>query len=182
MARCVIFVKAHQKEMAQRNESLLTSAFLRVRHRLHALAAGIVGSAQEADDVLHDAFCKLWLSHKEIANEVAATKLSYTAVRNTAIDAYRRNHSRHTDPVETIGEMADATDAEADKAIVCNELLKLSRRVLDDRRYRVFMMHDVDHIPYHEIASRLSLTEENVRAILSRARKAIREEYRKTLK
>ncbi len=162
-------------------ESILTSTFLHVRDRLRSMAAGIVGNADDAEDVLHDAFCKLWLSHPEVAGETEAAKLSYTTVRNTAIDSFRRSRAHLSSSLEMIPEpLSDMdSDEEIERKTVCEALLKLSRRVLPDRQYKVFILHDVEGLPYPEIAEQLALSQDNVRTILSRARKAIREEYRK---
>ena len=69
------------------------------RAKLRSMAAGIAGS-EEADDIIHDAFCRLWSRHPIIEDETEALKLSYTAVRNSAIDSYRRSTSRPTVSIE----------------------------------------------------------------------------------
>ncbi len=56
----------------------------------------------------------------------------------------------------------------------------MASRVLKPEQYQIFIMHDVDDVSYPEIAERLGMTQSNVRQLLSRARKTIREEYRKT--
>lgn len=162
-------------------ESVLTSTFLKIRDRLRSLATGIVGDAEDAEDILHDAFCKLWINHKGIQSELDASKLSYTTVRNTAIDSFRRNRAHSWTSIDYNMEPADRLDSneENEERAVCDALLRLSRKILNDRQYQIFMMHDVEGMPYPEIAHKLSISQENVRTILSRARKSIREEYRR---
>ncbi|WP_290376135.1 RNA polymerase sigma factor, partial [Muribaculum intestinale] len=58
-------------------------------------------------------------------------------------------------------------------------VLELSRRVLSERQFEIFTLHDIEGVGYEEIAVRLSMSQESVRMALSRARKAIRELYRK---
>lgn len=169
------------KDPEQVTRSILTSTFLRLRDRLRGMAIGIVGSQEDADDVLNDAFCKLWIGHRDVEREIEAIKLSYTAVRNSAIDVVRYRKSHPVVPEEYLCDMSvnmDSNEANDTKEI-CEVMLSLSRRVLNERQYRVFIMHDVDNMSYSEIASALGLNQDNVRAILSRARKAIREFYRK---
>lgn len=153
---------------------------MRLRDKLQNLAAGITGNREDADDVLHDAFCKLWLRHREVKDELEATKLSYTAVRNSAIDELRHNRSHPEVPIETVGELSEASDDErqAENTALCEALLAVSQRVLKEQAYTVFMLHDVRNMTYEEIAAQLQLTQENVRQILSRARKKLRETYR----
>lgn len=163
-------------------KSILTSTFIRFRERLRGVAAGITHDDCEAEDILHDAFCKLWAAHIDIDNELSALRMSYAAVRNSAIDSFRRKRSHPTVPVEWVpeGSLPRQQDTdETDKKEICDMVLLTSRKILKEKYYRVFFMHDVEGLSYDEIASSLELSQENVRTILSRARKMIREYYRK---
>lgn len=160
---------------------ILTSTFINFRARLRSLAAGIAGS-DEADDVIHDAFCRLWSRHPLVEDETQALKLSYTAVRNSAIDSFRRSASRPTVTIEDPA-AAIATDDEAtlkeEQRETYDAVVRLSRRALNDRQFEVFELHDIKGLSYEEVAGTLGMTQENVRVTLSRARKIIRELYRK---
>ncbi|MDE5876002.1 MAG: sigma-70 family RNA polymerase sigma factor [Muribaculaceae bacterium] len=162
-------------------QSKLTSAFMRFRDKLRGMAMGIVGSPETADDVLHDAFCRLWLNHKAIENETEAAKLTYTAVRNSAIDLQRRNLSHPSLSLEQVAELEedDEVDKKKEQSEIYKAVLILSRKVLNEKQQQVFFMHDVEGFSYSEIADKMKITQDNVRQILSRARKTIREVYRK---
>ena len=57
-----------------------------------------------------------------------------------------------------------------------------ARRLIDklpERQRRVITLRDIEDRPYDEIATTTGLTQVNVRALLSRARKTIRENFRK---
>lgn len=126
--------------------------------------------------------CRLWSSHPQLDSETEALKLSYRVVRNSAIDALRRSKSHPTVPIEeggrdcgTIEEPEnDSADEDTYQAVIA-----LSRRVLGQRQFEVFRLHDIEGQTYDEIAASLCLGVENVRVILSRARKTIRDIYRK---
>lgn len=152
------------------------------RAKLRSMAAGIAGS-EEADDIIHDAFCRLWSRHPIIEDETEALKLSYTAVRNSAIDSYRRSTSRPTVSIEDschIIEQEDETETTKERQQTYEAVVSLSRRVLNKRQFEVFELHDIKGLGYEEVAETLGMTQENVRVPLSRARKSIREIYRKT--
>ncbi len=155
----------------------LTSAFVHFRARLRNLAAGIVGH-DDAEDVLHDAFCRLWSRHPLLESETEALKLSYSAVRNSAIDALRRNKSHPTVPIDDNDRRDDDPDKES-RMETYDAVVALSRKALDSRQFEVFRLHDIEGLGYDEIAASLGLNVEHVRVILSRARKTIRELYRK---
>lgn len=154
---------------------------MRFRDRLRGMAMGIVGSPETADDVLHDAFCRLWLNHKAIRSETEAVKLTYTTVRNSAIDLQRRNMLHPSLSLEQVAELEEEveTDKEKEQRETYRAVLMLSKKVLNEKQQQVFFMHDVEGLSYSEIAGRMNITQDNVRQILSRARKTIREIYRK---
>lgn len=160
---------------------LLTSTFTGFRSRLLHLAAGIAG-ADEADDVVHDAFCRLWSHHPLVEDETQALKLSYTAVRNAAIDTLRRTASRPTVPIDQSPPLEsddDNTETLQERQQTYEAVIRLSRKALNSRQFEIFELHDIKGLGYEEIAEELGMTQENVRVTLSRARKTIRELYRK---
>ncbi len=155
---------------------------MRFRARLHGIAAGIAGS-DNAEDVLHDAFCRLWSKHPDIGDESEAMKLSYTAVRNSAIDVFRSNRAHPRIEVEELAGMSaedEESVASREREATYEAVLALSRKVLNQTQYTIFRLHDIEGAAYPEIAESLGMTQENVRMTLSRARKAIRELYRRT--
>lgn len=162
------------------NTDHLTSTFTRFRERLRSVAAGIVGT-DEADDIIHDAFCRLWSRHQLVETEVEAIKLSYTAVRNSAIDSLRRASTHPTvriDESPQIAEIDEDSERQKEQRQTYDAVVRLARRHLNERQFEIFRLHDIEGLGYDEIASTLSMTPENVRVSLSRARKSIRELYR----
>lgn len=165
----------------QVSTDILTSTFINFRAMLRSVAAGIAG-AGEADDVIHDAFCRLWAGHKAVEDEKEAIKLTYTAVRNSAIDSLRRTKARATVSIDESPQIADSDEdftRRSEQQETYDAVIRLSRRALNQRQAEVFELHDVRGLGYDEIAEMLGMTPENVRVTLSRSRKIIRDLYRK---
>ena len=163
-------------------QTILSSTFIRFRDRLHRVAAGIEDHSDDADDVIHDAFCRLWSKHSEVEDEVSAIKLSYTAVRNSAIDSLRRTKSHPAVTIDSVtedSEIDDSEDYESERHETYKAVIRLSQKVLNKNQYDIFRLHDIEGLPYQKVAEDLGMTQEYVRVTLSRARKAIREIYRK---
>ncbi|MCM1452165.1 MAG: sigma-70 family RNA polymerase sigma factor [Clostridium sp.] len=160
-------------------QAILTSTFMRFRDRLRHVAFGIVGNSDDAEDALHDAFCRLWSRHPDIADETSALKLSFTAVRNSAIDTLRRSKSL-SEAASEASLLNGGDDGDEDSSLqTYSAVLALSKRALKPLQYEIFRLHDVEGIPYPEVAEKMGLTQEHVRVTLSRARKTIRDLYRK---
>lgn len=151
----------------------ITDVFTVFRSRLRTLAARIAGD-DEADDVLHDAFCRLWERHPAVEQETEALRLSTTVVKNAAIDAFRRKRSH---PEVCLDGSEDMTAERQDSDDIYDIVLSLSRQALSESQQRVFTLHDVEGLTYKETAEACGITEANARMILSRARRIIRNMY-----
>ena len=155
---------------------------MRFRATLEGVAARIVGS-YDAEDVIHDAFCRLWSKHPCVRDESEAIKLTYTAVRNLAIDRYRAAGTKQTVPIDKCHETqvdGNETQKAKERQQTYEAVIRLSRKTLNENQYTIFRLHDIEGISYPEIARKTGMSPENVRMTLSRARKAIRERYRET--
>lgn len=155
---------------------ILTSIFTRLRPSLLASARGVLRENEaDASDALQEAFCRLWRHRGSFESESHARAASYMAVKNAAIDIVRRR--RPAAPVEEIPEEVSADDAGCTE--LYDEVDRIIRRELSERERDVLMMRDRHGFEMDAIAARLDATEANVRLILSRARKKVRECYRK---
>ena len=147
---------------------ILTSVFTRLRPALLASAKSVLrDSADDAPDALQEAFCRLWRHRDRLETEEHACAASYTAVRNAAIDMVRRSRPTVTDEMipDAIAELYD-------------EVSRIIRQALSERERDVLMLRDHSGFELDAIASRFGTTEANVRVILSRARRKVRECYR----
>ena len=75
---------------------------------------------------------------------------------------------------ETAEDISDASD-------LYDEVNRIIGRVLSERERSVLMMRDRNGFEMDAIAARLEITEANVRLILSRARRKVRDCYRDRL-
>ncbi len=152
----------------------LTTAFERIRGRMTRM-----GTADEYSDDLQDAFCRLWSRRESISDSCQAEGLLTVTARNIRIDNLRR-HNRHpsvniedTCPIpESVSETDEITE-------LYNEVDRIIGENLSERDRRILHLRDRNGWEFEEIAEYLGLTESNVRMILSRARKTVREAYRK---
>lgn len=103
-------------------------------------------------------------------------RLSYTAVRNRAIDVYRNDRAHLSSDIAD-HDFADE-DSERTKSETYRAVIRLAQKHLKPKAYEIFQLHDIEGCSYEEVALRLGITQENVRMTLSRARRTIRELYR----
>ncbi len=173
---CVYTIETTKKAMDQHQ---LTSTFLRLRAGLGRCAARMLGDDDAADDALQDAFFRLWQRRDAIKTEKDAAGLSVTAVRHVALDMLRRRKVRIAVSMDEAGDIAASDDVD-DREELYARIKSIIDKHLSPRQQAVLRMHDIEGMAYCNIAEEIGTTQENVRMILSRARKTIREIYKNT--
>lgn len=153
----------------------VVSIFTHLHQRLHTTARNIAGD-DNADDILQDAFCKLWTLKNLPSDQQQTEKIASTIVRNVSID-YRRSAERKTQS------SIDKADTENSQENAIRELFVTVKHIIElqlsDMQRQVLWMRDYEGYSFAEVAEKMCITEENARQILSRARKTIRETYKR---
>lgn len=153
----------------------VVSIFTHLHQRLHTTARNIAGD-DNADDILQDAFCKLWTLKNLPSDQQQTEKIASTIVRNVSID-YRRSAERKTQS------SIDKADTENSQENDIRELFVTVKHIIElqlsDMQRQVLWMRDYEGYSFAEVAEKMCITEENARQILSRARKTIRETYKR---
>lgn len=151
---------------------ILTETYQRIRLRLKAGAGRLLADAEAAEDALQDAFLRLWGRYEVRSGREAEALLTRT-VRNVSIDQLRKRKTVPLSgdlPEEDVGENREALFRRVEE-MVDTELTDLQRLII--RR------HEYESVTLEKIAEELGMQPPAVRMQLSRARKTIREQYRK---
>lgn len=160
------------------SEKNLILTFTEGRNRLVTLARRLLTDSNDAEDALQEAFCRLWQKADTLTTQDDSDKVATVTLRNISLDKLR-SKQRHpqTSPTEV------ALSVRNDDGIELKERYEVVKnligQVLTEQQQRILKWHDVEGDSYEEIARREEMSEEAVRKQLSRARKTIRECYRK---
>ena len=150
--------------------------FLIHHRRLYRTAFQLMGNAQDAEDMVQEAYLRLWKRRDELPTDIINTEAyCVTLVKNICYDALRLSHLEEDNrPPE---ELSIATESNVMKEVEqkdeINHVMKLINRLPDQQR-QVMLMRDVEDRPYEEIEHTTGLSAVNIRVLLSRARKKIR--------
>lgn len=156
----------------------ITSAFTALREQMLSLAQRITGNRDDAADAVQDAFVKLWQQHSNYLSSQHARGAGITTVRNTSIDIARRNAHRSDVSIEHAPEVvAEVYDTELETAYL--QVCDIIHKELSDNQRAIIDMREVRGMEFDEIAVALGMQPATVRVELSRARKRVREIYRK---
>lgn len=152
--------------------------FIPYHQKLYRIAYRIVQDAANAEDIVQDTFIKLWNKRDEMESVDNTEAFAIVILRNTCLDYLRKTkNDRYTDYDTDMPETTSLTKQielqdEAEK-------VKYLINKLPDQQRQVMMMKHWDDYSDEEIEQATGLSAGNIRVILSRARKTIREQYAK---
>ena len=143
----------------------LTEAFLALRGRW------------KSEDILQDAFCKLWGGKYKAGSVKEAIGLLSRTGRNLEIDEYRKSARR---PTVSLGERQvedEAGDAD-ERETLCRKVEESVDSELTDLQRVIVRKREFEGQSFERIAKDLGMSQEAVRMHVSRARKTLREKFR----
>lgn len=153
--------------------------FLPYHRKLYRAAFHLTGNAQDAEDMVQEAYLKLWKRRDELPTDIANLEAyCVTLVKNICHDALRLarpdEDGRPPEELPIAGSTNVAHEVEVkDEA---RQVMTLIGR-LPEQQQQIMRMRDVEDRPYEEIEQATGLTPVNIRVLLSRARKKIREQF-----
>lgn len=144
---------------------------------MYTLAYRLTGNAEDAQDVVQDAYIRAYKSLKRFRGDAKFTSWMYRITANCAKDQLvRASRNRH----DAIDEAAEAVDdrpgpearlGSADERRVLAEALQS----LPPEMRAVVVLRDVYDLPHEAIAAELGITEGAAKVRLHRARRKLRE-------
>ena len=149
--------------------------FTRARPRLFGIAYRILANADDADDIVQDAWMR-WQGCDRGAVQAPPAFLATTATR-LAINAIQSARARHETRLESrhSGQCDTAADptvgAEQREALEAAVLLLLER--LSPAERAAYVLREAFQYPYQRIAEIIRATEATTRQLVSRARKRL---------
>ena len=153
--------------------------FLPCHAKLYGVACRLLENVEDAEDLIQEAYLKLWSKREELTLISNPEAFAVTLVKNMCFDLLRsgkylsdRQHLPLTEAQNALP--ADGRDAKDDA-----QLVRMLIARLPQQQRMVMMLRDVKGCSYEEVERLTGLNAVNVRVLLSRARKKIREEFTK---
>jgi len=141
-----------------------------------------MGNAQAAEDMVQETFLKLWMQRDKIERIDNPEAYSITVLRRLFYDRMRTGHLQEVD--KDVGSLQVTSSQNISRQLEAADEYQRVRLLishLPEPQGRIMLMRDVEDRSFEEISIETGFTEVNIRSILSRARKKIREQI-KTMK
>ncbi len=144
--------------------------------RMYAVAYAILRNTDDASDTVQDAMSVLWQGHKELPIPDNPVAFCCTTTRNSCIDRLRRDSKRYFENIDK-GNMVSAetaTDSIASYSLTRQHIVDILSNFKDKQR-KILLLNIFSQLSTNEISKIMEESEENVRTILCRGRKKIKE-------
>lgn len=140
---------------------------------MRATARRILGSSSEVDDVVQEAFIAAWnkLDQLDDARKVKTWLLRITSYR--AIDKVRTRRPTGDATEVEIPAAAATSPSHITQTRATVAALRGALAQLPEAQRSCWVLREVEHMSYREIAEALELPESTVRGLLARARRSI---------
>lgn len=146
-------------------EDFLTEAFLALRGRW------------KTEDILQDAFCRLWGGKYKIGSVKEAMGLLSRTGRNLEIDEYRKARKRQTVSLDG-RQVEEEPDDAMEKELLFRKVEASVDSDLTDLQRLIVRKHEYEGQSFERIAKDLGMQQTSVRMHISRARKILRDKFR----
>lgn len=160
------------------NANQFKKQFLPYHAKLYRVAFRLLGNSQDAEDMVQEAYLKLWKKRDELPNDIQNMEAyCITLIKNICYDAWKLSRLEEDDrPIEELNVPEDTNVAfDLERKDETNQLMKLISQ-LPEQQQQIILMRDVENRPYEEIEKVTGLSSVHIRVILSRTRKKIREQ------
>ena len=158
-----------------RNEDAITQTSVKYGNMMHATSKAIVGSNEDAEECVNDAYLAAWNSMPENRPAYLGGYMA-RIIRNISLNRYDKNHAAKRYGVQVVFEelegcLADATTLEEQYEQGClREVLNEFLAGLDKEKRVIFLRRYFYTDSIAEIAQRMQISEGKVKTILFRLR------------
>lgn len=153
--------------------------FLPLHPKLFRIACALVENKADAEDILQEAYYKLWNRRNELTDIQNPEAFCVTLVKNLCLDFLRSPRAnRHEEDVDEAVTLSAglSPDEELERQDQLKHIRRLIGRLPENQR-QVLRLRGIEDCSMDEIEQITGLSAVNIRVLLSRARKTIREQF-----
>ncbi len=139
--------------------------------KVRDFAFRFVQNEEEAADITHDIFFKLWEMRKSLSEITSIKAYLFRMTKNAILNNYRQKliHDKYSDDIRKHNtEESDDTDS----SVTTSDLLEMIELAIDrmpEQRKRVFCMSRYENMSYEQIAEKLDISPKTVQYHISMA-------------
>jgi RNA polymerase sigma-70 factor (ECF subfamily) len=161
------------------NQKEFLETVLPFKDKVYRLAKRLLVSSDEAEDATQELYFKLWKNKGKIEKYDNVEAYAMMMTKNYCLDQLKSKrasnltlvHSNYRDENATLQSDVEYRDGA--------NIIKQMMNDLPEKQRMIVQLRDVENYEYHEIAEIMDMEPTAIRVALSRARKALREQFTK---
>ncbi len=152
-----------------------------VKNKLFRFAFRLLGSSEEAKDVVQEVLIKVWNGREQLGEIQNVEAWCMRVTRNLSLDRLRQQQRRPTDSMEKGLHVQHSAISPYDSVEQSENMKRIGElmAVLPEKQRHVMHLRDVEGYSYQEICEILEIDMSQVKVYLFRARNAVREKLLK---
>lgn len=161
--------------------AIFKQRFLPFHPKLYRIAYALVGDQADAEDILQEAYCKLWNKRDELEEIQNPEAFSITLVKHLCLDFLRSPKANRRESEEALENVRLTTESSPDQELEEKEEIRQVQALIEqlpENQRQVIRLRGIEDCSFEEIEQITGLSSSNIRTLLSRARKAIREKLK----
>jgi RNA polymerase sigma-70 factor (family 1) len=167
------------QQIAEGDENAFREIFNRYTPQIHPFVFGIVKNEMVAKEIVQEVFLRIWLKRETLTSIEKPSSWIYRIASNLSLTHFRRQKLEE----KIIQGMGSEDIHEPDEAFNAKELQGLINEAaskLPPKRQRIFRMSREEGLSRKEIAARLAISENTVKAQIMISLKFVQEFIQKT--
>ena len=143
--------------------------------KLYRIAFALLNNADDAEDILQDTYYKLWSKRMELTGIVQPEAFCVSMVKNLCLDFLRAPGNRmNNEPVELVKITTESTPEQELESREKMRQVEAMIEQLPEKQRIVIQMRGCGNCSLEEIETATGESAANVRVLLSRARKTLK--------
>jgi len=158
---------------------MFESRVLPVKNKLFRFAFRLLGSSEEAKDVVQEVFIRVWNGRDQMASIDNMEAWCMRITRNLSLDKIRARQRKATDPIDASFDIQNDSRTPYEATENSENMQRINDLIasLPEKQRQVMHLRDIEGYSYNEICEILELDMNQVKVNLFRARNAVREKF-----
>lgn len=154
---------------------------LPVKNKLYRFAFRLLGSEEEAKDVVQEVFVRVWKGRENMEAIQNWEAWCMRITKNLSLDRIRTWKRRNTHPIETVYDVREESLTPYESTEINESMQRVGSLIeaLPEKQRNIIHLRDVEGYSYQEICDILELDMNQVKVNLFRARNSVREKILK---
>ncbi|OGU15577.1 MAG: hypothetical protein A2X63_05350 [Ignavibacteria bacterium GWA2_35_8] len=147
-----------------------------IKNLLFRFAKRLLGSREDAEDVVQEVFIKLWKNIGNLDEKKNFNAFAMTVTKNLCIDKLRAKRGKL---IEFDEEIFQGREENLIRSIENADSMEIAKSLIDSlplKQKMVMHLRDIERLEYDEIADLLGFEKNDIKVTLCRARKKIKEQ------